>query len=61
MTTSIDKARVHAEAAFKTVTPGQRMDAISEYKATLEAVRLRMAQQKAARLAKEAKSLSRGR
>jgi hypothetical protein len=38
---------------FKTITPEQKMSATAEYKAGLEAARQRMAEQKAARLARE--------
>jgi hypothetical protein len=46
-------ARARAEAMFKPSTPEERSDAMSEYRAGLEAARQRMAEQRAARLAKE--------
>jgi hypothetical protein len=53
MTDRPNPARAAAEAVFKTITPEQKMSATAEYKAGLEAARQRMAEQKAARLAKE--------
>jgi hypothetical protein len=53
---SNDPARARAEAVFKVVetTPETRADAMSEYRASQEAARLRMAEQRAARLARAA-------
>jgi hypothetical protein len=54
---SPNPARARAEAAFRTtvvtVAPEAKESAMSEYKAGLEAVRLRMASQRAARLARD--------
>ena len=55
---SPNPARARAEAAFRTtvvtVAPEAKESAMSEYKATQEAARLRMQAQRAARLARDA-------
>jgi hypothetical protein len=60
MTDIVSPARARAESVFRRieVTPEQKLDAMAEYRAAQEVVRIRMAAQRAARLAKESATLT---
>jgi hypothetical protein len=53
MTDSHDVARARAEAVFRTVTPEQHSDAMTEHRAQERVEREKMARLRALRLAKE--------
>ena len=55
---SNEALKARAQAVFKAPTPEEKMSATAEYKAAQEAARLRMAEQRAARLARQAKLVS---